>query len=194
MIHETYSTCLGPPLLPLVIILNCYEMGAAHTMGLLTRLTFCSLCLFQVSENRSKKQYFYTLLLWHWANLYKRTGQNLKCSQLLVIPKWSKHHLVFQSFFRAQNQHYISYFYLHTQIWSVLAIQGIPAFRYFTIRDPRYFVNLFQATISWIPLHFMVLKKNSKKKKIFFLWKWKIRLSQIFRKLLLSRNIESSVH
>ena len=45
-------------------------------------------------------------------------------------------------------------------------LQGIPSFRDFTIRDPRYFVILFQASISWIPLHFMILKKNSKK--IFF--------------------------
>ena len=28
---------------------------------------------------------------------------------------------------------------------SILAIQGIPAFRDFTIRDPRYFVILFEA-------------------------------------------------
>ena len=43
--------------------------------------------------------------------------------------------------------------------WS--SIQGIPAFRDFTIRDPRYFVILFQASISWF-----WAKKS--KKKIFF--------------------------
>ena len=43
--------------------------------------------------------------------------------------------------------------------WFSAEIQGIPAFRDFTIRDPRYFVILFQASISWIPLHFMILKK-----------------------------------
>ena len=52
-------------------------------------------------------------------------------------------------------------------------VQGISAFRDFTICDPRYFVILFQASISWIPLHFMILKKKkskkSKKKSHFFL-------------------------
>ena len=47
---------------------------------------------------------------------------------------------------------------------ALFLIQGIPAFRDFTIRDPLYFVIQFQALNSWIPLHFMILKKKSKKK------------------------------
>ena len=50
-------------------------------------------------------------------------------------------------------------------------IQGIPVFRDFTIRDPRYFVNLFQASISWIPLYFMILSKKIQKN-FFFLEKF----------------------
>ena len=63
-----------------------------------------------------------------------------------------------------------------TKIW----IQGIPAFRDFTIRDPLYFVIQFQASILWIPYHFMILKKKSKKK--FFFWNFfgKISDFQVF--------------
>ena len=43
-------------------------------------------------------------------------------------------------------------------------IQGIPAFRDFRIRDPRYFVIHFQGSNSWIPLYFVILKKKVKKK------------------------------
>ena len=50
-----------------------------------------------------------------------------------------------------------------TLYYSLNHIQEIPAFRDFTIRDPRYFVILFQASISWIPPHFMILKKKKKK-------------------------------
>ena len=48
-------------------------------------------------------------------------------------------------------------------VW--IPLQGIPAFRDFTIRDPLYFVIQFQALNSWIPLHFTILKKKIKKKK-----------------------------
>ena len=50
-------------------------------------------------------------------------------------------------------------------VW--IPLQGIPAFRDFTIRDPLYFVIQFQASISWIPHHFMILKKKIKKKNFF---------------------------
>ena len=46
-------------------------------------------------------------------------------------------------------------------------VQGIPAFRDFTIRDPLYFVIQFQALNLWIPLHFMILKKKIPKKNFF---------------------------
>ena len=39
-----------------------------------------------------------------------------------------------------------------------------PAFHDFRIRDPHYFVILFQASILWIPHHFMILNKKRKKK------------------------------
>ena len=49
-------------------------------------------------------------------------------------------------------------------------IQGIPAFRDFTIHNPCYSVILFQAPILWITRHFMILKKKIQKQKfrIFF--------------------------
>ena len=37
---------------------------------------------------------------------------------------------------------------------------GIPVFHDFTTRDPHYFVILLQASILWIPLHFMILKEK----------------------------------
>jgi hypothetical protein len=49
------------------------------------------------------------------------------------------------------------------------ALQGVLAFRDFTIRDPRNFVICFQALILWIPRNFVILKqkKNLKKSEIF---------------------------
>ena len=44
-------------------------------------------------------------------------------------------------------------------------IQGIPAFRDFTIRDPRHFVILLKPPNLWIPRHFVILKKKITKKK-----------------------------
>ena len=45
-----------------------------------------------------------------------------------------------------------------------LAVQEVPAFRDFRIRDPRYFVICFQALFRENPLHFVIfLKKNAKK-------------------------------
>ena len=59
-------------------------------------------------------------------------------------------------------------------------IQEIPAFRDFTIRDPLYFVIQFQASILWIPLHFMILKKKSKKTIFFRIFFGKISDFQLF--------------
>ena len=40
--------------------------------------------------------------------------------------------------------------------------QGIPSFRDFIIRDPRYFLILYHASISWIPHYFIILKKKTR--------------------------------
>ena len=57
------------------------------------------------------------------------------------------------------------HYYLGTseiiQFCFFLCIQGIPAFRDFTIRDPRYFVILFEAK-------FHDFEEKNPKKKIFF--------------------------
>ena len=42
-----------------------------------------------------------------------------------------------------------------------MVVQEIPAIRDFTIRDPCYFVILFQVPILWIPRHFMILEKKN---------------------------------
>ena len=42
-------------------------------------------------------------------------------------------------------------------------IQGIPAFRDFTIRDPQYFVIWFQAIFREIPRHFVIFEAKKKK-------------------------------
>ena len=46
-----------------------------------------------------------------------------------------------------------------------MSIQEIPAFCDFKIRDSHYFMILFEASISWIPRHFMIL--NHKAARIF---------------------------
>ena len=75
-----------------------------------------------------------------------------------------------------------------------LYIQEVPAFRDFRIRDPRYFVILFQASISGIPRHFGILTpikrpKNfqnfqKKSRKIFFFWIFFFKITKIFTKLV----------
>ena len=57
--------------------------------------------------------------------------------------------------------------FLVTNVVVINKIQGIPVFRDFTIGDPLYFMIQFQALNSWIPLHFMILKKKIPKKKFF---------------------------
>ena len=56
----------------------------------------------------------------------------------------------------------------------ITAIQEVPAFRDFTIRDPRYFVILFRAPIHENPRRFVILKRNLQKEKFGggFFWKF----------------------
>ena len=49
-----------------------------------------------------------------------------------------------------------------SQLYQTIQLQEVPAFRDFTIRKPRYFVILFQASISWIPRNFVILEVKNK--------------------------------
>ena len=62
-----------------------------------------------------------------------------------------------QAGMQADGKNYNNNFLLKS---SKSVLQGIPIFHDFTICDPLYFVIQFQASISWIPRHFMILNKK----------------------------------